>query len=224
MLTLESPPNFRGLDPDREVSAYYRHLPHWRQRGATYFVTFRLGDSIPQEKLRDLKFLREEWERTHSEPRSEEDWAEYAKSITGAAERYLDEGYGECHFSERRWCDDLQKRLHHFQDERYFLACWAIMPNHCHLVMRPAGNYELEDLLGAMKGVNSRAINNAIGGTGSLWAEESYDRIVRDDEHLFRIVRYIGRNPQKAGLTQENSWRRWIHPDWEALGWNFDDD
>jgi putative transposase len=28
---------------------YWRNLPHWRQNGATYFVTFRLADSIPMD-------------------------------------------------------------------------------------------------------------------------------------------------------------------------------
>lgn len=224
MLTLPSPPNFRGLDPDSEVTAYYRHLPHWRQCGATYFVTFRLADSIPQEKLRDLRFLREEWENAHPEPRSEEDWSEYAKNVTRAAERYLDEGCGVCHFHSREWCEELRRRLHHFQDERYFLSCWAIMPNHCHAVIRPSGGHELEDVIGGMKATTSRTINTAIGGEGSFWAQESYDRIVREDEHLWRVVQYIGRNPKKAGLGHENEWRRWIHPEWAAAGWNFQDD
>jgi putative transposase len=224
MFTLPPPPNFRGLDADLPIKTYHRHLPHWRQEGATYFVTFRLGDSIPQEKLRDLKFLREEWELAHPEPRSEEDWSQFARSITKAAERYLDEGYGECQFREQRSCEDLRQRFERFQGERYFISCWAIMPNHCHALIRPAGAHDLEDLLGGMKAANSRAINKAIGAEGALWAQETHDRIVRDAEHLWRVVQYIGRNPKKAGLEHENSWRRWIHPDWEAAGWKFQDE
>jgi hypothetical protein len=45
---LPDPPGFRGLDPNLPIRFYQRHLPHWRQVGATYFVTFRLADSIPQ--------------------------------------------------------------------------------------------------------------------------------------------------------------------------------
>ena len=50
----EAPPGFQGLHSDIPVTFYYRHLPHWRQDGATYFVTFRLADSLPQMKLREL--------------------------------------------------------------------------------------------------------------------------------------------------------------------------
>jgi hypothetical protein len=64
------PLGFRGLDLDRPVRRYLRHLPHWRQDGATYFVTFRLADSIPEAKLIELQNLRNHWEYTHPEPRS----------------------------------------------------------------------------------------------------------------------------------------------------------
>jgi len=38
---------FRGFDPYGEVIQRRRNLPHREQPGATYFVTFRLGDSVP---------------------------------------------------------------------------------------------------------------------------------------------------------------------------------
>ncbi|MFV1965616.1 MAG: hypothetical protein ACC628_09360 [Pirellulaceae bacterium] len=91
---LPPPPGFRGLNPDVPVAIYCRHLPHWRQAGATYFVTFRLADALPREKLQFLKRLRREWERTHLPPRTEEDWRAYAREVTNSAERWLDEGYG----------------------------------------------------------------------------------------------------------------------------------
>ena len=49
-----SPPGFRGLHPDLPIKSYHRRLPHWRQMGAIYFVTFRLAGTIPQQVLDDL--------------------------------------------------------------------------------------------------------------------------------------------------------------------------
>ena len=206
LFNLPAPPSFRGFDPELPMSVYYRHLPHWRQEGATYFVTFRLADSLPQDKLHFLNRLRVEWERSHPPPRTDEDWKVYARSVTNSAERWLDEGYGACHFREQRWCLELRERLFHFQDVRYLLSCWAIMPNHCHAVIRPFEGYDLENLLGAIKGVTSRHIKRALGTAGALWEEECYDRIVRDEEHLWRVIQYIGRNPWLAGLAAEESW------------------
>lgn len=218
---LAPPPGFRGLHPDLPIQKYTRHLPHWRQAGATYFVTFRLNDALPQAKLQLLKDLRAEWERTHPEPRSEEDWTKYAKEVTTCVEHWLDEGYGACHFRSQHWCEELLTRLQHFQDERYQLSCWTIMPNHCHLVMRAFEGYSLEKLVGSAKGVAARNIQAALGMRGQFWQEESFDRIIRDEEHLWRVIQYIGRNPAKVGLAHENTWRRWIHPEWEASGWKF---
>jgi REP element-mobilizing transposase RayT len=220
---LDAPMGFRGLHPDLPITVYQRHLPHWRQQGATYFVTFRLGDSLPKDKLDFLRRLRDEWERTHPAPRDEKTWEAFAREYTTQAERWLDEGFGACHFRERQWTDDLRERLHHFHSERYQLSCWSIMPNHCHLVIRPFDGFELEDLVGAMKGVTARHINQAIGTKGTLWTEESYDRIIRDEEHLWRVIQYIGSNPRLSGLAHEASWRRWMDPEWENAGWRFID-
>lgn len=220
---LPPPPGFRGLNPHLPLEVYYLHLPHWRQQGATYFVTFRLADALPQQKLSLLKHIRAEWERTHPHPRSEDDWKEYARDATNSAERWLDEGYGACQFMQQRWSDELRDRLHHFHDQRYFLSCWAIMPNHCHVVIRPQEEFQLEDLFGAIKGVSARNINRATGRKGCLWEAECYDRIIRDEEHLWRVIQYIGDNPRRAGLHHQASWRRWIHPDWETGGWGFRD-
>lgn len=57
MWNLTPPPGFQGLDPHRPLTVYYRFLLHWRQDGATYFVTFRQQDSLPRVKL-DSQFPR----------------------------------------------------------------------------------------------------------------------------------------------------------------------
>jgi hypothetical protein len=69
------PPGFQGLHPDKPVRIYVRHLPHWRQDGATYFVTYRLHDSLPQAKLQELADYRREWERQHPHP-DDKSWEE----------------------------------------------------------------------------------------------------------------------------------------------------
>ena len=219
---LNAPAGFRGLHPDRPIRVYHRHLPHWRQDGETYFVTFRLADSIPQEQLRALKNWRAIWERSHRQPRSDEDWYELAREITRKTEAWMDEGYGECVFGNRELAAEMSQSLLHFQSERCSTSCFAVMPNHVHAVMKPFGGFELEEILGSMKRFVSRKGNVLLSRSGVLWEQESYDRIVRDEEHLFRVVQYIGRNPAKAGLPRVQ-WVRWIHPDWEQAGWGFRD-
>ncbi len=136
------------------------------------------------------------------------------------SEVWLDEGHGECHFREQRWINDLNERLQYFNGSRYQLSCSVIMPNHCHAIIRPFDGYELENLLGQMKGVTSRHLNAALGRQNELWEQECYDRIIRDTEHLYRVVQYIGRNPASLNIPRQR-WPLWIDPLWEQAGWGF---
>lgn len=219
---LPPPPGFRGLQPDIPITMYHRHLPHWRQKGATYFVTFRLADALPQEKLNQLKRWREIWEREHPEPRSEQQWEEFAREITRRTEAWMDEGYGECYFRDVELAGLMANACLHFQDDRHVTFCCCVMPNHCHVVVKPLGDFELEHILDSWKGHVGFQVNKRLSRHGVVWQEESFDRIVRDEEHLFRIVQYIGNNAAKAGLPRDR-WHRWVHPDWEAAGWSFRD-
>ncbi|MCR9116572.1 MAG: transposase [bacterium] len=220
---LLAPPEFRGLHPDLPIRMYHRHLPHWRQDGATYAITFRLADSIPQEHVRSLKRWREIWERSHQQPRSEADWDQFAREITNRTEAWLDEGHGECFFRDTTLADEMAKSLVHFQNKRYVTFCHCVMHNHVHLVMKPFDGFELEDILEGLKGFVSRKVNTYLDRKGAIWGQESYDKIIRNEEHLFRVIQYIGRNPAKAGYPPEQ-WIRWIHPEWNEIGWGFKDE
>jgi REP element-mobilizing transposase RayT len=222
MFNLPAPPDFRGLDENLPLRVYYRHLPHWRQDGATYFVTFRLDDALPQAKIRELQEMREKWEVENPEPRSKEVWEAFARDVTVKSERWMDEGYGACFFKSSRLAKLLSDALLHFNRQRYFIPCFVIMPNHCHLVIRPFEGHDLERILQVCKGYVAREINRAIGARRTVWQQESFDRIIRDEEHLYRVIQYIGMNPSRAGIAKEN-WFRWIDPVWQAAGWQFAD-
>ncbi len=219
---LNAPPEFRGLHPDLPIRVYHRHLPHWRQNGATYFVTFRLADSIPQEKLRALKRWREIWKRSHPGPHREQDWKDFAREITSRTEAWLDEGFGEGVFRNLSLAAEMSKSMLHFQNERCLTSCLTVLPNHVHAVMKPLGEFKLEDILESVKRFVAQKVNSVLGRSGVLWEQESYDRIIRDEEHLDRVVQYIGRNPAKAGLPRDQ-WVRWLLPEWEQAGWRFRD-
>src|SRR5436305_4132136 len=90
---------FRGIDAGREIRRYRNHLPHWRQAGVTCFVTFRLEDSIPQEKLARWEEERRHWLRGHglgAEPASaienlsDELRHEYHRRYTAEFHQWLD--------------------------------------------------------------------------------------------------------------------------------------
>ncbi len=54
-------PPFVPFDECKAVRIYRRNLPHWRQDGTTYFVTFRLGDSLPRRVLDQWEYEKQLW-------------------------------------------------------------------------------------------------------------------------------------------------------------------
>jgi putative transposase len=223
MWNLPSPPGFQGLREDLPATVYFRHLPHWRQEGTTYFVTFRLDDSLPQAKLHELAARRTEWERRHPHPRSEATWQELSREVMQRIEVWLDQGMGNCVLRDQENAATVADALHHFDGQRYELASYVVMPNHVHLLVRPLldGEHSLENIVQSWKQFSAKRINQRLDKRGSIWQEESFDRIVRDEEHLYRCVQYIGANPSRAGLPAD-ACLRWIRPQWDACGWRFE--
>jgi REP element-mobilizing transposase RayT len=219
---LSPPPDFHGFDPNKRLRVYTRNLPHWRQAGATYFVTFNLADALPTAKRNELASMRRVWENRYPPPRDESTWTEYAKVMFQKVEKWLDIGFGKCWFQYDGYAGELRRTILHFHEVRYEVGCFVIMPNHCHLVIRPFETFELEEEVGAMKNITAIFVNKEEGRQGQLWHQESYDRIIRDAEHLYRVIQYIGANPRRAGIPHEK-WLRWINPDWQLRGWDFHD-
>src|SRR5690606_34983320 len=96
----DDPIPFRPLMRHRPVEIYTGgHLPHWRQNGCTYFVTFRTADSLPQSILREVAVERASWLERHGgdlSGLSEELRNEFAKLFSARIEEKLDSGFGQC--------------------------------------------------------------------------------------------------------------------------------
>ena len=217
-----APPQFQGFDPQGNFTFYQRHLPHWRQTGATYFVTFRLADSLPQETIDFIRRMRREIVRLGSHPSAIDLRNRLEQDVSRRFEGSLDEGHGKCLLADSKNAKILYELLQHGCGNRYFLGCSVVMPNHCHVMVRPNEGFDLEKVLGAVKGFSAKQINHRMGTTGVLWQEECYDRIVRDEEHLYRVLQYIGRNRSKCGLSNAHLFR-WVNPLWQEAGWDYED-
>jgi len=107
-----------------------------------------------------------------------------------------------------------------FDSVRHETGAFVVMPNHVHVIWRPFEEFSLEQVLHSIKRESSRKINQRAGNSGKLWQEESHDRIVRDAEHLWKCLQYIGRNPSKAGLGEGED-MRWVSLTWKEHGWDF---
>jgi REP element-mobilizing transposase RayT len=189
------------FDPYQEIEISRRNLPHWSQRGAMYFVTFRLADSLPIEKILQLQQDRKEWDRLHGGILTEKALAEFHFLFSTRVEQWLDSGSGSCCLAQIGIARCVAGALRHFDGERYRLDEWVVMPNHVHALVTPLASNPLSDILHSWKSFTANAINRALKQSGQLWQHETYDHIVRDERQLDNFRRYIRENPAKAGIT-----------------------
>jgi REP element-mobilizing transposase RayT len=181
------------------------YLPHWECDYATYFVTFRLADSLPQELLARLRQERDALARTRNagfQPalKADQNRARKLRAILQKAEQCLDGGLGECHMRDSRIAKIVADTIRHFDGQRYELIAWCIMPNHVHVLFFPLGEHTLETILHAWKSYSAHEANILLGRSGHFWQREYFDHIVRNESSLHKIIRYVEDNPQKANL------------------------
>lgn len=188
------------FNPYEDILFTANRLPHWQQKGAVYFVTFRLADAVPRHLRTQWESERDAWLRVHPQPWSAEVQRKYHNRFSGAIECWLDAGHGSCVLRRHDCAEVVAKALHHFYGDKIAQIAWVVMPNHVHavFVLNPA--WPLEKIILSWKGFTARRINPLIGRKGSFWQRDYFDRLVRDARHLANCIRYIRRNPTKARL------------------------
>jgi REP element-mobilizing transposase RayT len=178
-------------------------LPHWDVQHGIYFVTFNLADAVPaavrlriQEEanaqVEHIRFLR--GDLTIAEKRAID--ASTRAQIVDA----LDDSYGSCFMREPRVAKIVADAISFFDEHRYLLYAWCVMPNHVHVVLSLALHEKLDFVLHSWKSFTSKAANHALGRQGEFWQKGYYDRTVRDSRDLRTTVDYVLANPSKAGL------------------------
>jgi len=215
-------PGFWGYDVDEPwlVPGYKRNLPHLRLTHATYFVTFRLSDSLPKSVIKGWLQERHDWLKLHGidsnlSIRDPEKFLEIYFNIP-LGERYkfehnqrqqffieLDNSHGCCHLKNAQAHGIVAEALEFFHGNRVWCGDYVVMPNHVHVLVQPFPGVKLEEWLYSIKRFASGKIikNTSLDSTpvrrhGHLWQMESYDHIVRNLDELARIRRYIANNPR----------------------------
>lgn len=194
---------FRGFDQHGEVVIARRRLPHWRQIGVAYFITFRLADSVPQPLLRQWRDERTIWLLWHPLPWHTDEQHEYEERFIERMQEWLDAGMGACHMRRSDVRSQVELCLLQFDGKRYDIDAFVLMPNHVHAVIKPALGYDLSTLLQGIKGVSAKRCNKLLEHKSTFWMDESYDHIVRDVKELAVFRNYIAGNPVKAGLEPD---------------------
>ena len=107
-------------------------LPHWQQKGAFYFVTFRLADAVPDHLRTQWDSERAAWLRIHPQPWSADVERECYERFSGAIERWLDAGHGSCILRRHDCAEIVAIALRYFDGKRAAIISSIVMPNHVH--------------------------------------------------------------------------------------------
>ncbi|MFA5032254.1 MAG: amylo-alpha-1,6-glucosidase [bacterium] len=193
------------FDPNDELGIHQRNLPHWEQKGKSYFVTFRLNDSIPKEVADNIKKERNLWLKQNGisdtfniEKLSKEKQKEYYCLFSRRYDKLLDNSYGSCVLDNPKCKEIVENAIMYFDNERYYLDKYIIMPNHVHVIVIPKGIWTLTQILHSWKSFTANEINKLLHQKTELWMHESFDHIIRSPEQLEKIRKYIKDNPKNS--------------------------
>ena len=123
--------NIQFLNKKEFVHIYGKRLPHWFQENKTVFVTFRLADSLPQEKLDELKKMEREtatkkWMGA-TDRKSDKQPLEIARRI----ERWIDAGHGSCILADKRVQTIVSDAIRFFDEKNISSMPLSSCPTMC---------------------------------------------------------------------------------------------
>ena len=88
------------------------------------------------------------------------------------------------------------------------LLAYCLMPNHFHLVVWPREDGELSDFMMWLLTAHVRRYHKHYHSSGHVWQGRFRCLPIQEDDHLLAVLRYIERNPLRAGLV--DSAEHWL--------------
>jgi len=179
----------------REAGWHTRgYLPHFDGAAVPQTITLHLADAVP------LKVI-ERWQRELKDLNDKRKLVLMQQRI----DRYLDQGYGECLLKLPPIAKLVQDSLLKYDNIKYVLFAWCIMPNHEHSLLTRFEEAEIEEIMQAHKSYTAHQANKIFHRKGQFWMPEYHDRVIRNQKHFYNVMRYIENNPVKARLCAKPS-------------------
>ena len=211
-----------------EPEIYHRKLPHIQPLGGTFFVTYRLYYSFPTSLKQQLReeFNEEKARLAKLDKYSTDVTDELNRRYFGRFDTLLDLcSYSPAYLSIETVARMVADSWHYWDDKRIDLIAYTIMPNHVHAVFTLLGEEtesgktnSLRQHMHSVKSYSAHKANKLLTLSGAFWEEESYDRLIRTNDELSRIIQYVLNNAVKAGLCKD--WKEWT---WNYIKPNYDE-
>jgi Rad3-related DNA helicase/REP element-mobilizing transposase RayT len=185
------------------------YLPHWTKESSVYAVNVRLTDSLPAHVLEAWRTERSSILQNAKDQGRPLTWEEITRLDhlhSEKVEKFLDAGLGACWLKMPNVARLVADALAHFDNQRYRLLAWCIMPNHVHVVLNPIEGHDLPGILHSWKSFTALKANRLLSRSGEFWQPEYYDHLVRDPNELVHAIEYAWTNPEQVGL-KDWKWR-----------------
>jgi putative transposase len=95
----------------------------------------------------------------------------------------------------------IKKLITRCIEESVRIWAWCLMINHIHLIAVPKHQHSLSQAMKHIHGEYAEYFNARYSKSGHLW-QDRFDAVVMDERHLWNGVRYVERNPVRAGIVK----------------------
>ncbi len=130
----------------------------------------------------------------------DEERAEFNRRFSRCREMYLDTCHGRCLLRRPELARIVADSLLHFDQRRYRMGDFIVMPNHAHLLAAFSTAEDMAKQLDSWLHYTAFRIHEQIGEKGHFWQQEPFDHLVRSAEQYEYLRTYIADNPNKANL------------------------
>jgi putative transposase len=83
------------------------------------------------------------------------------------------------------------------------ILAYCLMPNHFHLVLRPHADGDVSRWMQWLQTTHVRRYHQHHHASGHVWQGRFKAFPIQEDEHLLAVLRYVERNPLRAGLVSK---------------------
>jgi putative transposase len=199
----------------RFQSYYERNLPHLHSHDYPIFITWREAFTIPASIKQDIEKEITAYRKTHESDNLT------AHDLKSKLEKRRFVFYDNVlaynpelpsHLGNHDVAEIVSNAIEYYNNQRYNLISYCIMPNHVHLIIVPLDDgkgekYSLASIMHSIKRFSAYKINKLMKKAGAFWQREFYDRVIRSDAELANCINYILNNPVKAGWV--DNWKDW---------------
>ncbi len=187
------------MEHPQTILFYKRNLPHWHVANRSYFITFRLKNSIPVKVIEQMR-LEYENLRSQSDPHL---LSELQKRHFRKYEQILDSSREDLHLKNPEIAGLVMNSFDWLENNSgWKIPSAVIMPNHVHCLMSGENaKMSFNKALSSLKGFTARQANTILNTRGPFWSPENFDHWCRTPEKEESVKKYIRNNPVKAGLV-----------------------